>query len=99
METDKQQQQQKDNEQKEKEAEFTKLTEEDAECGICKSVMRHPVSVLCGHTFCEVCLYTHTESKMPNRDKCPLCRARLPRSVPQVNIVLRDVLHKKWSTT
>ena len=42
------------------------------ECGVCLSLMVHPVTVPCGHSFCRHCL---VEAVAKVSKKCPSCRA------------------------
>ena len=63
----------------------------DVTCSICSEILIDPVSLHCGHTFCQLCLARMWRSKgkpAPSRLQCPVCR--LPwRNFPGVNITLR----------
>ena len=60
-------------------------------CSICSDILIDPVSLHCGHTFCQLCLAQLWRSKgkpSPSSLQCPVCR--LPwRNFPGVNIILR----------
>ena len=43
------------------------------ECSICLGLFSRPVTLTCGHTFCDVCIQTNRYSAVLP-DNCPLCR-------------------------
>jgi len=53
-------------------------------CPICKEIFNQPVSILCGHVFCESCLkkWISTRGK-----KCPYCSQSLQDFSPQPNAI------------
>ena len=63
----------------------------DVTCSICSDILIDPVSLHCGHTFCQLCLARVWKSRgksQPSNITCPVCR--LPwRNFPGVNITLR----------
>ena len=63
----------------------------EVSCSICSDILIDPVSLHCGHTFCQLCLAQLWRSKgklPPSSLLCPVCR--LPwRNFPGVNITLR----------
>ena len=68
-----------------------KLPPSDVTCSICSDILIDPVSLHCGHTYCQLCLARVWRSRgklAPNSLTCPVCR--LPwRNYPGVNITLR----------
>ena len=42
---------------------------DDLTCTICSSIFEKPVTVICGHTFCEVCIV----AALRTLPKCPIC--------------------------
>ena len=57
----------------------------DAEfcCAICLEVLLDPISLPCGHNLDEMCL--QKLSDLPEvAQRCPFCRAGLPRTLPKV---------------
>ena len=69
----------------------------DFTCSVCSDILLDPVSLHCGHTFCQLCLACVWQSsgRLPAaRLACPVCR--LPwRNFPGVNITLRYV-YEPW---
>ena len=65
----------------------------DFTCSVCSDILLDPVSLHCGHTFCQLCLagVWQSSGRLPAaRLACPVCR--LPwRNFPGVNITLRYV--------
>ncbi|XP_041652506.1 E3 ubiquitin-protein ligase TRIM39-like [Cheilinus undulatus] len=48
------------------------LTEDQFLCSICLDVFTDPVTLSCGHNFCQNCITRHWKSKAPYR--CPNCK-------------------------
>lgn len=67
---------------------------EDLLCTICASVLHDPMSLHCGHSFCQLCLASMWKSSgNPSSAvnlKCPVCRSPW-RNFPGVNIQLRYI--------
>ena len=63
----------------------------DFTCSVCSDILLDPVSLHCGHSFCQLCLagVWQSSGRLPAaRLACPVCR--LPwRNFPGVNITLR----------
>lgn len=70
------------------------LDSEKFSCSICLDLLRSPVAVPCGHSFCIHCIKTHWDKEV-NKGlySCPLCRKRFrPRPDLNVNIMLADLV-------
>uniref|UniRef100_A0A8C0X994 E3 ubiquitin-protein ligase TRIM38 n=1 Tax=Castor canadensis TaxID=51338 RepID=A0A8C0X994_CASCN len=63
----------------------TKNMKEIATCSICFNLMTHPMSIKCGHTFCQSCIEGFCK-KLSQRQEglnifnCPLCRVRFTKN-------------------
>ena len=58
-------------------------------CGICSDFLLDPVSLECGHTFCQLCVAHMWKNKALN---CPMCRklwGQVGRPLPSVNVSFR----------
>ena len=64
-------------------------------CSICHEVFLHPVSLLCGHNFCQECMLwwlQYTTTSQQGKQSCPTCRREIPQkdaSSIGVNTTLR----------
>ncbi|XP_072568329.1 E3 ubiquitin-protein ligase TRIM65 [Paramormyrops kingsleyae] len=63
-------------------------------CSICLDQFKVPVTIPCGHTFCQKCITVHwdkmTETNMDI--KCPICNEKFdPRPTLKRNVTLSDV--------
>ncbi|CAM4560004.1 unnamed protein product, partial [Lepidochelys kempii] len=55
-----------------------KSLRDEATCSICLSFFKDPVSLDCGHNFCQACITEFWEG--PNTDiSCPQCRETFPQ--------------------
>ncbi|CAI9606396.1 unnamed protein product, partial [Staurois parvus] len=64
-------------------------------CSICFEIFSSPLSLLCGHTFCQKCIHAHWDSPIPVPDtfNCPTCRENFAqRPEPQKNVSLQKVV-------
>uniref|UniRef100_A0AAV2MBR0 RING-type domain-containing protein n=1 Tax=Knipowitschia caucasica TaxID=637954 RepID=A0AAV2MBR0_KNICA len=67
------------------------LCEEQFECIICTEFFRNPVTLPCGHNFCQVCIEQHWRDKKVR--KCPLCNQEFDKSLKlSINTVFRDIV-------
>ena len=63
-----------------------------ATCVICVNLMQEPTTMQCGHSFCRLCTikwcveYRHLS--------CPVCRHRLDRVLPSVNVTLKSLIEQ-----
>uniref|UniRef100_A0A3B4ADQ0 RING-type domain-containing protein n=1 Tax=Periophthalmus magnuspinnatus TaxID=409849 RepID=A0A3B4ADQ0_9GOBI len=59
-------------------------------CPICLEVFTDPVTTPCGHSFCQVCITQHWNSRKYN---CPLCKKNFnSRPELKVNVVLAGMV-------
>ncbi|XP_047429947.1 E3 ubiquitin-protein ligase TRIM35-like isoform X2 [Mugil cephalus] len=64
-------------------------SEEDCTCPVCCDIFKDPVILLCGHSFCKVCLQ---EWWRQSRQKtCPVCKELFPMPQPPRNLALRNL--------
>lgn len=78
-------------------------------CGICKELMYRPVTLLCQHSYCYLCLETYylgdprvVDPNYPDvvyytdkKNKCPLCN--IPYTLPPMeNALMSDVLEHRF---
>lgn len=59
-------------------------------CGVCLECYTDPVTLLCGHSFCSFCLSNWLTRELV----CPTCRADCERTLPSINIALRDAANE-----
>ncbi|XP_051919292.1 zinc finger protein RFP [Hippocampus zosterae] len=66
------------------------LSEEQVHCSICLDVFNDPVSIPCGHNFCQVCILGYWKSSPLYQ--CPMCKKSFyKRPDTSVNTVLREI--------
>uniref|UniRef100_A0A674KFE7 RING-type domain-containing protein n=1 Tax=Terrapene triunguis TaxID=2587831 RepID=A0A674KFE7_9SAUR len=51
----------------------------DVTCSICLDILNNPVSIECGHNFCQGCLSIHWSEVSVQGRRCPECRAPCSR--------------------
>ncbi|XP_040825737.1 E3 ubiquitin-protein ligase TRIM31-like [Ochotona curzoniae] len=68
----------------------TKLKQE-VTCPICLEILRNPVTIYCGHSFCHSCI---TQLKETSKDffKCPLCKSSMNKDSFLPNWLLGNLL-------
>lgn len=67
------------------------LLNENLICSCCLEILRNPLTLLCGHSFCQLCLanwYITSSNK-----KCPTCRQEW-LGVPHINHMLKTTIEK-----
>ncbi|CAM5158667.1 unnamed protein product [Eretmochelys imbricata] len=71
--------------------------QEETKCPICLEYLRDPVTIKCGHNFCQVCITQYCE-KWAELDSdplcCPSCRARIPKGTLRKNYQLANIAEK-----
>ncbi|XP_036376480.1 NACHT, LRR and PYD domains-containing protein 12-like [Megalops cyprinoides] len=56
---------------------YIELSELQSRCAVCEQVMKEPVSITCGHSFCRQCISSYWEqSASAGHYACPQCRKR-----------------------
>lgn len=66
------------------------LSEEQVHCSICLDVFTNPVSIPCGHNFCQTCILGYW--KTSPLFQCPMCKKTFhKRPDISVNTVLREI--------
>ncbi|XP_026160090.1 E3 ubiquitin/ISG15 ligase TRIM25-like isoform X2 [Mastacembelus armatus] len=71
------------------------VTESQFRCPICLDILKDPVSIPCGHTYCMGCVNNYWDQAESGQFSCPQCReAFSPRPVLRRNTVLADVVDK-----
>nr|XP_043872013.1 E3 ubiquitin/ISG15 ligase TRIM25-like isoform X3 [Solea senegalensis] len=71
------------------------VTESQFRCPICLDILKDPVSIPCGHTYCMACINNYWDQAESSQFSCPQCReAFSPRPVLRRNTVLAEVVEK-----
>ncbi len=62
-------------------------------CPICLNLLYNPVTVPCGHTYCQECF----SLCMSHNPECPVCKEKLfLASPPRVNLVMKETIEKRY---
>ncbi|XP_017538314.2 uncharacterized protein LOC108411325 isoform X1 [Pygocentrus nattereri] len=66
-------------------------------CSICLDLMKNPVTIPCGHSYCMFCISSYWD--MDKRNNCPQCRQNFgSRPVLNKNTMLADIMEKMKDT-
>ena len=81
-----------------KESKSGKMAIEAPSCAVCLDLPLDPVTLSCGHSFCEICLaqvWVNERFRSSQQLKCPMCQKRW-KCYPAVDIVLRDMIEQAF---
>ncbi|XP_072235134.1 E3 ubiquitin/ISG15 ligase TRIM25-like [Leuresthes tenuis] len=72
------------------------LDKEKLSCSICRDLLRDPVTIPCGHSYCTSCIKTHWNQEDPKSIySCPQCRETfIPRPVLGKNTMLSELVEE-----
>ncbi|KAM8882059.1 tripartite motif-containing protein 16-like [Synchiropus picturatus] len=76
------------------------LQRESFSCSICLHLLKDPVTLPCGHSFCQVCVERYWDSEGErNICQCPQCRRTFtPRPLLQKNVMLAELVEELKKT-
>ncbi|XP_074873245.1 E3 ubiquitin-protein ligase TRIM39-like [Carettochelys insculpta] len=67
----------------------------DTICSICLGYLTQPVTIACGHNYCQACLTRYCEERGPERRlPCPQCRAPFQTGEFKPNTQLHNIVEK-----
>lgn len=66
----------------------------DVLCAACKQLLYRPVSLNCGHVYCEACIVIPANETL----RCQVCESPHPRGFPRVCLVLDHFLEEQFSS-
>ncbi|KAI3375672.1 hypothetical protein L3Q82_003975 [Scortum barcoo] len=66
------------------------LSEEQFRCSICLDIFNNPVSIPCGHNFCQGCIKRFWDTR--HKSECPLCKEVFKkRPELRINVGLKEI--------
>ncbi|ETE62715.1 Zinc finger protein RFP, partial [Ophiophagus hannah] len=71
--------------------ELTRRLKEELICSICLDRFHDPVSIHCGHTFCQACIIKHWDFIDKKHFHCPKCRATSRKRILKPNRELGNI--------